>query len=120
VFRVPIEELLEPANRFTVRHPLGWNGPGWMIGPDRDVLLWGFTAGVIHALLDFVGWTREWDRSVERPLPEQHVDWTRIAKELGIEIPEGRPFDPVEAGLIPDPFDAGEPPSPDVDREHRR
>ncbi|WP_203231191.1 NUDIX hydrolase [Nocardioides caldifontis] len=121
VFRVPIEELLDPANRFTVRHPLGWNGPGWMIGPDRDVLLWGFTAGVINALFDYVGWTRPWDRSVERPLPEQHIDWNRVARQLGIEVPAGEQFDPVAAGLIPDPYDADEPPSGtvDVDREHK-
>ena len=42
-----------------------------MIGPDNDVLLWGFTAGVINALFDFVGWTREWDRDDVRGLPEQ-------------------------------------------------
>ena len=77
VFRVPIAELLEPANRFTVTHPLGWRGPGWLIGPDRDVLLWGFTAGIIDALFTHVGWTRPWDRSVTRPLPERLVDWDR-------------------------------------------
>jgi 8-oxo-dGTP pyrophosphatase MutT (NUDIX family) len=120
VFRVPIDELLDPAHRFTVRHPLGWNGPGWMIGPDRDVLLWGFTAGIIDALFDFVGWTREWDRSVERSLPDQHIDWNRVARQMGIEVPEGETFDPVAAGLIPDPYDADEPPSEtvtDLDRE---
>lgn len=73
VFRVPIEELLEPANRFSVRHPLGWRGPGWLIGPGRDVLLWGFTAGIIDALFTLVGWTRDWDREVVRELPERHL-----------------------------------------------
>ena len=85
VFRTPVEELLDPANRFSVRHPLGWNGPGWMIGPDRDVLLWGFTAGILDALFEHVGWTREWDRSVVRSLPKEHVDWRRIAGFLGVE-----------------------------------
>src|SRR4051794_6937722 len=41
IFREPLEELLEPANRFTIKHPLGWEGPGWMVGPDKDVVLWG-------------------------------------------------------------------------------
>jgi 8-oxo-dGTP pyrophosphatase MutT (NUDIX family) len=77
VFRVPVAELLEPANRFTVVHPLGWRGPGWMIGPSRDVLLWGFTAGIVDALLTQAGWTRPWDRTVVRPLPERLVDFDR-------------------------------------------
>lgn len=73
VFRVPIEELLEPRHRFSVRHPFGWTGPGWYVGPGRDVLLWGFTAGIIDALFTFVGWTREWDRDVVHELPERHL-----------------------------------------------
>ena len=77
IFRVPVAELLEPANRFTVTHPLGWKGPGWLIGPDREVLLWGFTAGIIDALFTHAGWTRAWDRTVTRPLPERLVDWDR-------------------------------------------
>ena len=77
VFRVPVADLLEPANRFTVVHPLGWRGPAWMIGPGRDVLLWGFTAGIIDALFTHAGWTRAWDRAVTRPLPDRLVDWDR-------------------------------------------
>ncbi len=124
VFRVPLAHLLEPQNRFTIRHPMGWKGPAWMIGPKQDVLLWGFTAGVINALFDFVGWTEEWDESAERGLPEHFVEWDRIARSLGIDVPEGEQFDPVAAGLIPDPYDADEPPSPrldepDLDRDFR-
>jgi hypothetical protein len=33
------------------------------------VVLWGFTAGIISRLLDFLGWTRPWDESVVRDLP---------------------------------------------------
>jgi 8-oxo-dGTP pyrophosphatase MutT (NUDIX family) len=115
VFRVPLAHLLDPANRFTVRHPMGWKGPAWMIGPDRDVLLWGFTAGIIHALFDFVGWTKDWDEGAERGLPERFVDWNGIARSLGIEVPEGEQFDPVAAGVIPDPYDADEMPTARVD-----
>jgi 8-oxo-dGTP pyrophosphatase MutT (NUDIX family) len=110
VFRVPLEQLLDPANRFTVQHPLGWNGPGWMIGPERDVLLWGFTAGILNAIFDFVGWTRPWDRSVQRELPERHIEWNRVARQLGYELAEGEDFDPVATGLIPDPYDADDSP----------
>jgi 8-oxo-dGTP pyrophosphatase MutT (NUDIX family) len=77
VFRVPLAELLDPGNRFVVVHPNGWRGPAWMIGPTRDVLLWGFTAGIIDALFDQVGWTREWDRSAVRGLPEHLTRWDR-------------------------------------------
>jgi len=70
VFRTPIEQLLEPANRVTVTHPMGYSSPGFLIGDnDREVLLWGFTAGVITKLFDFVGLTRPWDDSVTRELP---------------------------------------------------
>ena len=88
VFRTPLEHLLDPAQRFCVKHPLGWHGPGWMVGPDLDVLLWGFTAGILDALFDHVGWTREWDRSNMRTLPQEHVDWKRIAEYLGVDTPE--------------------------------
>ena len=122
VFRVPIEELLEPSKRFTVRHPLGWAGPGWMIGPEEDVLLWGFTAGIISSLFDAVGWTRPWDRSRERTLPPRLMEWNRVARQLGIDVPEGETFDPVAAGLVPDPERSdgrGEDTGSDLDREHK-
>lgn len=120
VFRVPVEHLLDPANRFWVQHPLGWKGPGWMIGPDRDVLLWGFTAGVINALFDYVGWTRPWDDSPVRGLPEHMIEWNRVAELLGIDVPEGETFDPYESGLIPDPYDEDRPARIDPDAGPRR
>ncbi len=70
VYRVPIEELLEPAHRISVRHPSGWVGPGFLIGDDKELILWGFTAGIIARLFDFVGWSRPWDADVTRELPD--------------------------------------------------
>lgn len=70
IHHVEIEALLDPENRINVRHPFGWVGPGFLIGPERDVILWGFTAGIIARLFDFVGWGREWDTSRVRDLPE--------------------------------------------------
>lgn len=67
VFRVPIAELMEPANRYTVVHPSGWRGPAFTVASDMP--LWGFTAGVVSRLFAQVGWEREWDDSVTRPLP---------------------------------------------------
>jgi 8-oxo-dGTP pyrophosphatase MutT (NUDIX family) len=70
VYRVPIAELVDPAHRVSVRHPSGWRGPGFRIGPEHDVLLWGFTAGIVSRLLDHVGWAVPWDESVEQDLPD--------------------------------------------------
>jgi hypothetical protein len=49
-----------------VRHPSGWVGPAFQV---RGLLVWGFTAGVISALLDMGGWSRSWQpgRIVELP-----------------------------------------------------
>jgi 8-oxo-dGTP pyrophosphatase MutT (NUDIX family) len=69
VYRVPIESLLDPAHRISVRHPSGWTGPGFTIGPDDDLVLWGFTAGIISRLFDFLGWTRDWEVARIRELP---------------------------------------------------
>jgi 8-oxo-dGTP pyrophosphatase MutT (NUDIX family) len=71
VLRVPIAELLDPTHRVTVVHPRGYSSPGFLIGPDKDLILWGFTAGIINKLFDHVGLTRPWDESVEQTLPER-------------------------------------------------
>jgi 8-oxo-dGTP pyrophosphatase MutT (NUDIX family) len=70
VYRVPVEELLDPGHRVSVRHPSGWKGPAFLIGDDKDLILWGFTAGIIARLFDFLGWTRPWDADVLRDLPD--------------------------------------------------
>lgn len=69
VLRVPLEELLDPTHRVTVSHPSGYSSPGWLIGEEKDVILWGFTAGLINKIFDHVGMTRPWDASVRRELP---------------------------------------------------
>jgi 8-oxo-dGTP pyrophosphatase MutT (NUDIX family) len=79
VLRVPIDELLDPQHRVTVRHPSGWRGPAFLIGDDKDLILWGFTAGIISRLFDFLGWTRDWDDAVLRELPEHMLAATREA-----------------------------------------
>jgi 8-oxo-dGTP pyrophosphatase MutT (NUDIX family) len=70
IYRVPVAELIDPAHRVSVRHPSGWTGPAFLIGDDKDLVLWGFTAGIIARLFDFVGWSRPWDASVLRDLPD--------------------------------------------------
>ena len=40
-----------------VHHPAGRVGPGFAV---RDLLVWGFTAGLLDALLRMGGWERPW------------------------------------------------------------
>jgi 8-oxo-dGTP pyrophosphatase MutT (NUDIX family) len=70
IHRVAIADLLDPENRINVRHPSGWTGPGFLIGPERDVILWGFTAGIIARLFSYLGWSEDWDRARVRDLPD--------------------------------------------------
>ncbi|HEX2903397.1 MAG TPA: CoA pyrophosphatase [Jatrophihabitans sp.] len=63
VARVPIRELVAPANRFTVRHPSGFVGPGFEAA---GLFIWGFTAGLLDRLLRLAGWEQPWDRNVSR------------------------------------------------------
>ncbi|MGW1973960.1 coenzyme A pyrophosphatase, partial [Streptomyces tubercidicus] len=65
VFAVPVDELTDPANRVTVRHPSGYRGPAFQVG---GALVWGFTAGLIDRILHFAGWERPWDRAKTVPL----------------------------------------------------
>ncbi|GAA4363403.1 CoA pyrophosphatase [Nocardioides caricicola] len=71
IHHVPISELLDPEHRVMVRVPRGdYRSPGFLIGPDKDVILWGFTGGIIARLFDYLGWTRPWDESRVRDLPD--------------------------------------------------
>jgi 8-oxo-dGTP pyrophosphatase MutT (NUDIX family) len=66
VKRLPIRELVDPANRLRVRHPSGFTGAAFDV---RGLLVWGFTAGVINTLLDLGGWAQPWDENRVRDLP---------------------------------------------------
>ncbi|GGO72888.1 NUDIX hydrolase [Nocardioides deserti] len=94
IHHAAIADLVDPDNRITVRHPIGYTSPGFLIGPDRDVILWGFTGGIIARLFDFLGWTREWDESRVRDLPaymlagDSRVQRNARAGMLDIEEPD--------------------------------
>jgi 8-oxo-dGTP pyrophosphatase MutT (NUDIX family) len=95
VVRVPLQELSDPANRVEVHHPAGRIGPGFAV---RDLLVWGFTAGLLDAILRMGGWERPWkpaairtldpaqlrDR-VDRPLADGSVE-EEVASELDREL----------------------------------
>ncbi|WGL52792.1 CoA pyrophosphatase [Nocardioides sp. BP30] len=72
VYRVPIAELRDPTHRIRVRSPRNpaWLGPGFMIGPDKDVILWGFTGGIVARLFEYVGWLDDLPDAPVVELPE--------------------------------------------------
>jgi 8-oxo-dGTP pyrophosphatase MutT (NUDIX family) len=70
VLLIPIEDLLDPTHRRMTVHPMGFKGPAFLIDGRDDLVLWGFTAGVISRLFDFIGWTRPWDVDREFPIEE--------------------------------------------------
>ncbi len=65
VERVPLAELLDPANRYSVRHPSGYIGPAFGV---RGLVVWGFTAGLLSRLFALVGWEQPWDEGDVREL----------------------------------------------------
>ncbi|HEX6336324.1 MAG TPA: CoA pyrophosphatase [Jiangellaceae bacterium] len=66
VHRIPLAELVDPANRLRIRHPSGYVGPAFAVS---GLTVWGFTAGILAALLDAAGLARPWDSSRVEPLP---------------------------------------------------
>ncbi|WP_084719053.1 NUDIX hydrolase [Streptacidiphilus carbonis] len=70
VFRVPVDELVDPERRARLRHPSGFRGPAFLV---EGRLVWGFTAGVIDRLLHHSGLERPWDGSREIELSEDAV-----------------------------------------------
>ncbi|MFT4211557.1 MAG: CoA pyrophosphatase [Microbacterium sp.] len=74
VFRAPVAELLDPANRgVTVlrRDAVRWRAPGFLVPhADGEYLVWGFTAMVLDALFDALGWAEPWDAARELPFAE--------------------------------------------------
>lgn len=65
VFRAPVTELLDPANRgVTILDRDGqiWRGPAFRVPHvDGDRLVWGFTAIVLDGLFTALGWSEQWD-----------------------------------------------------------
>lgn len=60
VVRVPVRDLVNPANRVVVRHPRGGRGPGFLVA---GLTVWGFTAGIIAGLLEALAWDEPWDQA---------------------------------------------------------
>ncbi len=70
VRRVPITQLVDPANRTTWRHSSGRTGPGFAYD---DLYVWGFTAYVLDAVLTAGGWQQPWDAGRLVDVPERFL-----------------------------------------------
>jgi 8-oxo-dGTP pyrophosphatase MutT (NUDIX family) len=70
VLVVSVARLVDPANRFRVRHPLGYVGPAFQID---DHLIWGLTAHLLDGVLHLADWQRPWDERREREIPERYL-----------------------------------------------
>jgi 8-oxo-dGTP pyrophosphatase MutT (NUDIX family) len=71
VARVPISDLIDPANRLQLRGPAGYISAAFQVG---GMLVWGFTAGLLDGLLAVGGWERPWDTSRIEDLPASVLD----------------------------------------------
>lgn len=67
VHRIALSDFVDPARRCRVQHPSGYVGPGFEVA---HLLVWGFTANLIDAILTRTGWAVPWDGS--RVVPITH------------------------------------------------
>lgn len=92
VVRVPLAELVDPVSRLQVTHPSGWTGPAFEVG---ELLVWGFTAGLLDRLLELGGWAQPWDTTRRRELDPEAL----ALAARGATFPAGLP----EAGALERP-----------------
>lgn len=69
VFRCPVNTLLDASRRRTAvlqRNGFVSRTPAFLT---PDAVIWGFTAMLLDAMFDGLGWTQPWNRSLEIPAP---------------------------------------------------
>lgn len=59
VHRIPIADFINPDNRVRIRHPTGYMGDAFEV---NELLVWGFTGGLLSTLFELSGWSVPWDR----------------------------------------------------------
>jgi 8-oxo-dGTP pyrophosphatase MutT (NUDIX family) len=101
VARVPLAELVDPANRYRLRHPAGYVGPAFAVA---DMEIWGFTAGLVDAILEAAGLARPWDRTDVRSLGQ-----TRPSPYTLPGSGDDDPADDAAAPTVADPAPDGSP-----------
>mgnify|MGYP003344672030 CR=1 FL=1 len=65
VHRIPIKHFVEPKNRVTVKARSGFLGPAFKV---NEMVVWGFTGGLVSALLDIAGLAQEWDSNIHQEI----------------------------------------------------
>lgn len=75
VVRVPLADLVDPANRFVTRLRSRRTGPGFEVS---GLFVWGFTAAVLSWTLRLAGLEQPWDTGRVVEVPEQQV--RRVAR----------------------------------------
>lgn len=65
VHRIPVQDLVNPNNRVTVKTRSGFLGPAFKV---NEIVVWGFTGGLVSTLLDVAGIAQEWDKSIHHEL----------------------------------------------------
>lgn len=65
VHRIPIRHLIDPQNRISVKARSGYIGPAFKV---NEMVVWGFTGGLVSALIDIAGLTQEWDKSIQHEI----------------------------------------------------
>lgn len=71
VARIPVADLVNPANRFQISYRKMFKGPAFTVD---GMLVWGFTAGLLSALIAEAGWEQEWDTRDVRELDASLAD----------------------------------------------
>ncbi len=61
VHLIPIENLVNPENRVTVKTRTGFLGPAFKV---NELVVWGFTGGLVSALLDIAELAQEWNHDL--------------------------------------------------------
>ena len=97
--RVPLADLVDPANRYRVRHPAGYIGPAFAVA---DMEIWGFTAGLVDAILEAAGLARPWDATDVRPMGAAAAEPVHAARVAGDDDPAGDAAAPTVADPAPD------------------
>ena len=87
VFRAPVADLLDPANRGSTvirRDGQEWRSPGFLVRhATGHHLVWGFTGLVLDSLFDRLGWTEPWDHGKELPLVLPGFDSSEATSRYG-------------------------------------
>ncbi|HEY2314612.1 MAG TPA: CoA pyrophosphatase [Streptosporangiaceae bacterium] len=70
VIRIPVADLVAPANRLMIRYPGGEGGYAFRVA---GLTVWGFTALLLDRVLALGGWEQPWDSTRLTSLPDDEL-----------------------------------------------